>query len=41
MVLSQGDINQVAYDSFLQNSIKESERAHVSVIPVNLKPFWF
>ena len=31
----------VVYDSYLQNSIKESERAHASVIPVNLKSFWF
>ena len=28
------------YDSYLQNSIKESERAHTSGIAVNLKPFW-
>ena len=41
MILSPGVINQVhvAYDSYLQNSIKKSERAHTSVIPVTLKPF--
>ena len=43
MGLSPDDINQVhvVYGSYLQNSIKESERAHTSVIPVNLKSFWF
>ena len=39
---SPGDINQihVDYDRYLQNSIKESEWAHTSVISVNLKSFW-
>ena len=38
MILSPGDINQihVVYNSYLQNSIQESEQA----IRVNLKSFW-
>ena len=45
IILSSGGTNEneahVACDSYLQNSIKESERTHThtSVIPVNLKSF--